>query len=603
MSPDLRPLRFDVANWSDRTKGLILFGLVLLIYGLGIGREFLFDDLEYIAQNPLLGRADAFRLFWFSSEAFNYYPLFWSLLRMQWILWGDHATGYHLVNLVVHSANAVLVWRTGRAWRLPGAWWAGALFAVYPLNVQTIAWAAEQKNTWSFFFMALAVLLFIRHTREGRWPSYGLSLLCFFAALACKTSVVGLPFFLAVCYGFRRGRGSPNYLGRLIPFFVLSLGAGVTTLWFEHHRVGAASHLAALNVWQRLETAGAAFWYYLGKAIMPIHLTPMYRGWVDTNAADHTAVPALLAILLLASCGLWWRKIGAPVALGILYYALMMFPLLGIFDTNYFVYSLIADHWQYHALPGLLLAATTTVSRLVQRRSLPVAWANLGGAFSVLGFTVLASLHFAHFEDGRTLWNYVISRNPEAWIAWYNLGNVYSDEHDYPSALSAYRQSIRIKPDYYRSRFNLANTLAAAGQIEDSDRAYLAAQEIRRDDPDAYNNRAVTLLQLGREDEAITGFKRALQLEPGKASANFNLILIFLKRGQVEEAEAHLDAVVVSTETNCRRIVNALKAGGGSGSSSEASMRFVARACELSGNQRDMLEMRSHLKDAPRNSP
>jgi protein O-mannosyl-transferase len=590
--------RFDVANWSDRTKGLILFGLALLIYGLGIGREFVFDDVEYIVQNPLLRRTDAFRLFWFTSEAFNYYPLFWSLLRVQWILWGDHATGYHLVNLLVHCANAVLVWRIGRAWRLPGAWWAGALFAVYPLNVQTIAWAAEQKNTWSFFFMALAVLAFIRHTRDHYGQSYGLSLLCFLAALACKTSVAGLPFFLAICYGF--GRTSGKYLFRLLPFFVLSLGAGFVTLWFEHHRVGAASHLAALNLWQRLEAAGAAFWYYVGKALLPLHLTPMYRGWVDTTAANHTALPALLAIVLLAACGLWWRRIGAPIALGIVYYALMMFPLLGIFDTNYFVYSLIADHWQYHALAGLLLAATTTIGNIVQRRPRFLPAANLAGTFSVLGFAVLASLHFAHFEDARTLWSYVISRNADAWIAWYNLGNVYSEERDYSRALAAYRESIRIKPDHYRARFNLANTLAAAGQTEEANRAYLAAQEIRNDDPDAYNNRAVTLLQLGREDEAIAGFQRALQLEPGKASANLNLIVIFLRRGQVKEAEKHLEASVVSTEASCRRVANVLKTQWSeSPSSHEALQRFAAHACQLSGNQRDLLEIFNAMKDAP----
>ena len=589
-----------MGNWSDRTKALILFGLVLLIYGSGIGREFLFDDFEYISQNPLLRRGDAFRVFWFTSESFNYYPLFWSLLRVQWMLWGDHPAGYHLVNLLVHGANAVLVWRVGRAWRLPGAWWAGALFAVYPLNVQTVAWAAEQKNTWSFFFMALALLTFIKHTRDHRWQDYSLSLLCFFAALACKTSVVGLPFFLAVCYGFGRKSASRSYLFRLLPFFVLSLGAGVITLWFEHHRVGVASQLAALSLWQRLEAAGGAFWYYLGKAILPVHLTPMYAGWVDTTAGQHTAIPGLLLLLFLATCALWWRRSGAPLALGIIYYALMMFPMLGIFDTNYFVYSTIADHWQYHALPGLFLATTTTVAGFAQKCPRFTVLANLGAALTVLGLAVLASLHFAHFEDARTLWSYVVSRNDDAWIGWYNLGNVYSDEQDYPRALSAYRHSLRIRPNYYRARFNLANTLAAAGQIEEADRAYLAAEEIRKNDPDLYNNRAVALLRLGREDEAIAGFNRALQLEPGKASANLNLIIIFLQRGQLEEAKARLGPAVVSSEANSRRIATAIKANWGRGSSSnEALRRFVARACQLSGNQRDLFELLNNFQATP----
>ena len=167
-----------------------------MIYGFGIGRGFEFDDVIYISENPLLRRPDAFHVFWFTSEAFNYYPLFWSLLRVQYLLWGAHPLGYQFVNLLMHSVDAVLVWRIAREWRLPGAWWVAALFAVHPVNVQTLAWAAEQKNTWSFFFMALSLLAFIRHTQTPRWPSYALSLFWFTAALACKTSTVFLPVFL-----------------------------------------------------------------------------------------------------------------------------------------------------------------------------------------------------------------------------------------------------------------------------------------------------------------------------------------------------------------------------------------------------------------------
>jgi Flp pilus assembly protein TadD len=210
----------------------------------------------------------------------------------------------------------------------------------------------------------------------------------------------------------------------------------------------------------------------------------------------------------------------------------------------------------------------------------------------------MASLHFAHFEDARSLWSYVVSRNDDAWIGWYNLGNVYSDEQDYPRALSAYRRSLRIKPNYYRCRFNLANTLAAAGQTEEADHAYLAAQELRKDDADLYNNRAVALLRLGREDEAVAGFNRALQLEPGKTSANLNLIIIFLQRGELEQAEAHLGPAVMSTEANSRRIASAIKAHWARGSlSNEALQRFVARACQLSGSQRDLLELLNRFRD------
>lgn len=570
-------------------KAVLLVVLPLLIYGFGIGREFVFDDILYIGGNPMLRRDDAFRVFWLSSEAFNYYPLFWSLLRVQWLLWGDHTAGYHLVNLLLHCFNALLVWQIGRAWKLPGAWWAALLFAVHPVNVQTVAWAAEQKNTWSFLFMALAVLMFIRHLRDGRWQSYAGSLLCFFAALACKTSPVALPVFLALAYSLREP--ARRIWPRLLPFFLLSLGAGLTTIWFEKHRVGAESLIGALSLWQRLEASGAALWFYAAKALLPIHLTPMYAGWVDATAAAHTAIPGLLLAALLVVGAMKWRRIGAPVVLGIAWYVLLMAPLLGVFDTTYFIYSHIADHWQYHALPGLLLAATSVVGLIVKSQPRFLLGAKWAGGVLVTGFALLASAHFAHFEDARALWTYVTARNPDAWVAWYNLGSREAEERQYPEAIEAYRQSLRLRPDYYNARFNLASALAAAGRLEEADRAYLEARAILRDDPAALVNHAVVLLQLGRDPEAIEEFKHALELDPAKVSAQMNLLTIFIRRGQMDQAEPHLSAAVVADPTHCRRIADALTLSWREGRApTETLIQFATRACALSGNQPPLLE-------------
>ncbi len=576
-------------SWSDRTKAVVLVALALLIYGFGIGRGFDFDDVIYISENPLLSREDGFRIYWFSSEAFNYYPLFWSLLRLQWLFWGMHPPGYHLVNLLLHAGNAALLWRICLAWRLPGAWWVAALFVVHPVNVQTVAWAAEQKNTWSFLFMGLALLSFLRHARERDWLSYALSLLAYAGALACKPSTVGLPVFLALYYGFQQDKKSRVLLLRLIPYFALGLVAGLTTIWFEEHRVGAKSLMSTLSLWQRLEAAGAAFWFYLGKALLPIHLTPMYRGWVDSTAAAHTAIPGVLLIILMGVCGTAWRRIGAPLALGLAYYALMLLPLLGIFDTNYFSYSLIADHWQYHALPGVLVTVVSAAGLLGRRFPRLEAAAPAVGTITVLGVAALASAHFAHFEDARSLWTYVVQRNPEAWIGWYNLGNAHADERAYPEAIAQYRRSIAINPDYYRARFNLANALAAAGQLEEADRAFGDARALLPKDPAGYINRAAVLLRLGREDEALAEFQQALELDPNQPSAHVNLLTIQLRRGRIAEATAHLEASGVSSAANGRRIADAItSAGQQKAVPREALLRFAARACALSGNQPEL---------------
>lgn len=575
--------------WNDRTRALLLFALAFLIYGFGIGRGFDFDDLVYISRNPLLGRPDAFHTFWFTSEAFNYYPLFWSLLRVQWLLWGMHPLGYHLVNLLMHSVNAALLWRIAREWRLPGAWWIAALFAVHPVNAQTLAWAAEQKNTWSFFFMALSLLAFIRHSRDRRWLPYALSLLWFAAALGCKTSTVFLPVFLTIICLFSWEKGARALLPRLVPFYAVGLAAGVTTVWFEKNRVDAKSLLSTLSLWQRLETAGATFWFYLGKALVPLNLTPMYRGWVDTTAATHTVVPGLLLLALLTTCALLWRRIGAPIALGITYYALMLLPLLGIFDTNYFAYSLVADHWQYHALPGIIVAVVAALQRLAQHWPRLAAYPNAAGGLAVLGVAALASAHFAHFEDPRSLWTYVVAQNPEAWIGWYNLGNVFADDRQPTEAAAAYRQSIRLRPDYFRSHYNLANTLVAQGQVAEAEREFFAAEKINPDDSEAHNNRAVALLRLNREDEAMVEFAAALKLAPELVSPHVNLIAVLLQRGRVVDAGKHLEMAGPLSEANARRVADAIAASAKSGSAPEALLqRFAQRACELNAGQSDL---------------
>jgi len=212
--------------------------------------------------------------------------------------------------------------------------------------------------------------------------------------------------------------------------------------------------------------------------------------------------------------------------LGIAYYALMLLPLLGVFDTNYFVYSQIADHWQYHALPGLLIALVSCARSVAQGAGL-LRYSNLAGTLVVAIAAVLASAHFAHFENARALWTYVTKHNPDAWIAWYNLGNDYADKHEYPQAIVAYRESIRVKPDYHRSHFNLANALAAANRFDEADRAYLEAEKILPTDSDTFVNRAVLHLRMGRNDEALQGLRHALELQPHKASAEANLAKIY----------------------------------------------------------------------------
>ncbi len=453
---------------------------------------------------------DGLYRFWFTTEAMDYYPLTSSLYWVEWRFWGDHASPYHVVNVLLHAANAVLVWTVLRRLKIPGAWLAGLVFALHPVNVATAAWISEQKNTLSMLFYAVAILLYLRFYEDRRWRWWGLSLAAFLLALLSKTAVVMLPVVLLGCVWWLRGRVRCKDLWNSLPFFVASLLFGLVTIWFQSHRAmegptrtdGLPSHLAV---------AGRALWFYLYKAFLPFNLSAIYPKWQINPSSWISYLPGMALVGCLTL--FWWKRQtwGRPLLFALGYFMVVFFPVLGFFDQAFYTQSLVADHWQYYPIVGpiaLAIGAGAVVCRPMDNRHR--YW---GTAAAVVVLTVLGA---ATWQRGRVyateeaLWGDTVAKNPNNSLAQYNLGAALALLGRGPEAIGHYEQALRIKPDYAM----------------------------------AHNNLGTVYLQEGRVTEAIAHFEQSLQINPGNALAHWNLGTVFLQEGKVSDAIGHYEQAV-----------------------------------------------------------
>ena len=490
----------------------------------------IWDDDAHVTRSELRSVAGLWRIWSDLHATQQYYPLLHSAFWLEHRLWGDATLGYHLTNVLLHASAALLLVLVLRRLRVPGAPLAGLIFAVHPVCVESVAWISEQKNTLSLVLYLLAAMAYVRFDANRGRPAaaraYVLASALFVLALLTKTVTATLPAAILVVLWWRRGRISLRRdAAPLVPWFALAFASGTLTALVERRIVGAEGAAFDLTLLQRFLLAGRVVWFYLGKLFWPSRLAFIYPRWDAGAEASGWAGYLAAAVLVTAVLWLLRRRARGPLAAW-LFFVGSLFPALGFFNVFPFIYSYVADHFQYLASMGIITAAAAGAATLAGRATPAVRFAVWGlAAAAVAALAAFSNEQSRIYADQPTLYRATLERNPGCWLAHNNLGVWYQRAGDLDGAVAQYRAALRLKRDYATAHDNLGNVLRQMpGRLGEAVGHFEEALRLQPDDADAHDNLGTAWLGTpGRLNDAIAEFRETVRISPGFPEGHNNL--------------------------------------------------------------------------------
>ena len=441
-------------------KAAALLAMALLVYFPATQAGFIWDDDDMLTENPLMrgGLGDI----WFTTKFYDYYPLTLTSLWIEWRLWGMNPMGYHVTNILLHAVTSILFWRVLLRLRIPGAWFAALVFAVHPVNVESVAWIAERKNTLPMVFYALSILWFVRAENEKTNKWFWLSLTAFVLALLSKTSVVMLPFVLLGCLWWLHGKLTAKDVLRTLPFFAVALVFALITIWMQYNRAIATDVVQAAGFWERLARAGWAVWFYLSKTLVSLNLSFVYPRWEIDPSSVMVYVPGLAVLGWLAVFWKFRDGWGKAPLLGFGYFVVTLFPVLGFFNIYFQKYSFVADHWQYTSIIGIIALVTGAATHALRNHQTAQIISACAVAL-LLGIVTWKQCYI--YQNDETLWRDTLKKNPQAAIAHHNLGILAAERGDLAQAMTHFRSALDAQPDHEGAHYGLGTAFALQGNF------------------------------------------------------------------------------------------------------------------------------------------
>jgi tetratricopeptide (TPR) repeat protein len=589
------PTRRTIDFGTSALGAIVILLLPFAVYWPVLRGQFIWDDPLLVEKNPLVTHSLSLRSVWFQTD----FPLSAVAFWLQWLAWGKSPAGYHIVNVLLHALNSVLVWRVLARLNIRGAWLAGVIFAVHPVSAASVAWISELKNTLSLPFFLLSIWCYLKKENDDSEDQasrvthqvwYVLSLAAFLVALLAKTSTVMLPIVLLGCAWWQRGRIAKKDWLRTSPFFGLALMFGLMSIWFQTHQTFTIGRVQTENYWERLAGAGMAVWFYLAKAVLPLNLNLIYPRWQIDGANPLSYVPVVLlggTFLLLWRFRRGW---GRPLLFGFGYFVVNLFPVVGFFDMYFLAISRVSDHFQYLPLIGIVGLLAGAIHWGASRMK-------VNGAELLLGATLVVGLSFLTVQRAKvmatdeSLWRDTLAKNPTAWSAHNNLGCILAEQNKIDDAITHFEASIRYNTNNAQARCNLGKAWTQQGKLIQAEAELRTAVALKPQEPEFHRSLAYALGGQGKSDEALIQLRQAAELE--KSAAGFlELARLLHQLGREREAVTEYRRAVDAQPSSIEGLNNLAwilaTSGDDSVRNGPDAVRFAEKACQATNNKDPM---------------
>jgi len=565
--------------WLDRAialKALFLIGAVFLIYGFSLQGTWIGDDSWYISNNPLIHDPDRLWKAWFAPGSWvEFYPIEECVQWIQWQLWHNDTLGYHLTNVFLHIVSSFLVWCLLARFGLRLAWLGALLFAIHPEVVDSVSQIVELKNTLSLPPFLLAICLYIDYEKTKSGRCYLWALACFLFAMLCKITAAPFPVLILLYVWWKRGRVGWGDVKASLPFFMISLALGMTTIWageiylrqFEYV-VPDPGPLGGFLF--RLALAGQILAFYFARCFWPIDPMPIYPKWTVDPSRVLQFLPWV--VFGLAVLWLWTRRQtwGRNVLFGLGFFVVSLLPFLGFDAISYMQATWTLDHMLYIPIIGLIGLVVAGLDGMEAHLSPAIRPWGVGVLAVILSLLIFQSNFYARqFVDELTLARYNLRLDPGDGALHNSAGAALASKGDYAGAIEHFRIALQLHPNFAKAQFNLGKALLNTGKVPEAMAAFQQALLLQPDYgavhvkmgdiffqdgrfPEAIDQYRQAILQhqdtslihinlgtvfclAGKPDEGIQQFKKAIALDPGSSLAKYNLAKTLCLTGHVAE--------------------------------------------------------------------